>query len=142
MEQHINYITLGVGDLAISRRFYQDIFGWQETVDSNENIAFFETGSALRFALFGKEALAQDAQVLVQGSGFPCFTLAHNVGSEAEVDALFSELASKNVNIDPEKYTGFAFGIGLDRFAMLRYNVNDLRLFFDNDLNFLKQFAK
>jgi len=48
----------------------------------------------------------------------------------------------KNVNIDPEKYTGFAFGIGLDRFAMLRYNVNDLRLFFDNDLNFLKQFAR
>ncbi|VTX86116.1 Phenylalanine--tRNA ligase alpha subunit [Neisseria subflava] len=46
----------------------------------------------------------------------------------------------KNVNIDPEKYTGFAFGIGLDRFTMLRYNVNDLRLFFDNDLNFLKQF--
>ena len=46
----------------------------------------------------------------------------------------------KNVNIDPEKYTGFAFGIGLDRFAMLRYNMNDLRLFFDNDLNFLKQF--
>ena len=46
----------------------------------------------------------------------------------------------KNVKIDPEKYTGFAFGIGLDRFAMLRYNVNDLRLFFDNDLNFLKQF--
>lgn len=46
----------------------------------------------------------------------------------------------KNVNIDPEKYTGFVFGIGLDRFAMLRYNVNDLRLFFDNDLNFLKQF--
>ncbi len=46
----------------------------------------------------------------------------------------------KNVNIDPEKYTGFAFGIGLDRFAMLRYGINDLRLFFDNDLNFLRQF--
>ena len=46
----------------------------------------------------------------------------------------------KNVDIDPEKYTGFAFGIGLDRFAMLRYGVNDLRLFFENDLNFLKQF--
>ena len=46
----------------------------------------------------------------------------------------------QNVNIDAEKYTGFAFGIGLDRFAMLRYGVNDLRLFFDNDLNFLKQF--
>ncbi len=46
----------------------------------------------------------------------------------------------KGVNYDPEKYTGFAFGIGLDRFAMLRYGINDLRLFFDNDLNFLKQF--
>lgn len=46
----------------------------------------------------------------------------------------------QNVNINPEKYTGFAFGIGLDRFAMLRYGINDLRLFFDNDLNFLKQF--
>lgn len=46
----------------------------------------------------------------------------------------------KNVGIDPEQYTGFAFGIGLDRFAMLRYGVNDLRLFFENDLNFLKQF--
>lgn len=46
----------------------------------------------------------------------------------------------RNVGIDPERYTGFAFGIGLDRFAMLRYGVNDLRLFFENDLNFLKQF--
>ncbi|RRD89836.1 phenylalanine--tRNA ligase subunit alpha [Conchiformibius steedae] len=46
----------------------------------------------------------------------------------------------QNVNIDPEKYTGFAFGIGLDRFAMLRYGVNDLRLFFENDLSFLGQF--
>ncbi|WP_047393470.1 phenylalanine--tRNA ligase subunit alpha [Chitinibacter sp. ZOR0017] len=46
----------------------------------------------------------------------------------------------KNVNIDPEKYTGFAFGIGLDRFAMLYYGVNDLRLFFENDLSFLSQF--
>ena len=49
---------------------------------------------------------------------------------------------ARNVNIDPEQYTGFAFGIGLDRFAMLRYGVNDLRLFFDNDLSFLKQFAQ
>ncbi|UXY14788.1 phenylalanine--tRNA ligase subunit alpha [Chitiniphilus purpureus] len=46
----------------------------------------------------------------------------------------------RNVNIDPEKYTGFAFGIGLDRFAMLHYGVNDLRLFFENDLSFLGQF--
>jgi len=42
--------------------------------------------------------------------------------------------------IDPETYTGFAFGMGLDRLTMLRYGVNDLRLFFDNDLRFLSQF--
>ncbi|HVT33732.1 MAG TPA: phenylalanine--tRNA ligase subunit alpha, partial [Rhodanobacteraceae bacterium] len=43
--------------------------------------------------------------------------------------------------IDPEKYTGFAFGMGVERFAMLRYGVRDLRQFFENDLRFLKQFA-
>jgi phenylalanyl-tRNA synthetase alpha chain len=42
--------------------------------------------------------------------------------------------------IDPEKYQGFAFGMGAERLAMLRYGVNDLRLFFDNDLRFLAQF--
>ncbi|MCF6318500.1 MAG: phenylalanine--tRNA ligase subunit alpha [Proteobacteria bacterium] len=42
--------------------------------------------------------------------------------------------------IDPEKYTGFAFGLGVERFAMLRYGVKDLRQFFENDLAFLKQF--
>ena len=47
----------------------------------------------------------------------------------------------KCVNIDSEKYQGFAFGLGVERLAMLRYGVNDLRLFFDNDLQFLKQFA-
>ncbi|NQX88273.1 MAG: phenylalanine--tRNA ligase subunit alpha [Halioglobus sp.] len=43
-------------------------------------------------------------------------------------------------NIDPDKYTGFAFGMGVERLAMLRYGVNDLRLFFENDLRFLEQF--
>lgn len=43
--------------------------------------------------------------------------------------------------VDPEKYTGFAFGLGVERLAMLRYGVNDLRMFFENDLKFLKQFA-
>ena len=99
MEQHINYITLGVADLAASHRFYRDVFGWRETEDGNEHIAFFQTGNALRLALFGREALAQDTQVSAQGSGFPNFTLAHNVGSEAEVDALFAAFAARNANI-------------------------------------------
>lgn len=46
-----------------------------------------------------------------------------------------------HVGIDSEKYRGFAFGLGVERLTMLRYGVNDLRLFFDNDLRFLKQFA-
>ncbi|GHD70257.1 phenylalanine--tRNA ligase alpha subunit [Luteimonas padinae] len=45
------------------------------------------------------------------------------------------------VGIDPERYSGFAFGLGVERFAMLRYGVDDLRSFFDNDLRFLRQFA-
>jgi phenylalanyl-tRNA synthetase alpha chain len=47
----------------------------------------------------------------------------------------------KAVGIDTEKYTGYAFGMGVERLAMLRYGVNDLRLFFENDLKFLRQFA-
>jgi phenylalanyl-tRNA synthetase alpha chain len=46
----------------------------------------------------------------------------------------------EQVGIDNERYTGFAFGMGVERLAMLRYGVNDLRLFFENDLNFLTQF--
>jgi phenylalanyl-tRNA synthetase alpha chain len=45
------------------------------------------------------------------------------------------------VGIDPERYTGFAFGLGVERFAMLRYGVDDLRSFYDNDVRFLRQFA-
>jgi phenylalanyl-tRNA synthetase alpha chain len=44
------------------------------------------------------------------------------------------------MGIDPEHYMGFAFGSGLERLTMLRYGIDDLRLFFDNDLRFLAQF--
>lgn len=46
----------------------------------------------------------------------------------------------RNVGIDPEVYSGFAFGMGMERLTMLRYGVTDLRSFFENDLRFLKQF--
>ncbi|XBC42403.1 MAG: phenylalanine--tRNA ligase subunit alpha [Buchnera aphidicola (Meitanaphis elongallis)] len=46
----------------------------------------------------------------------------------------------KNVNIDSEMYSGFAFGLGVERIAMLRYGITDIRIFFENDLKFLKQF--
>ena len=47
----------------------------------------------------------------------------------------------RNCGVDPERYTGFAFGLGVERFAMLRDGVDDLRSFFDNDVRFLRQFA-
>jgi phenylalanyl-tRNA synthetase alpha chain len=47
----------------------------------------------------------------------------------------------RNVHIDPERYTGYAFGMGIERLAMLRYGVNDIRLYFENDLRFLRQFG-
>ena len=67
------------------------------------------------FALFNRDALAHDAELpAVHSSGFPRFTLAHNVGSEAEVDALFAKMAAKQVNIvkPPQKvfwggYSGY-----------------------------------
>ena len=46
-----------------------------------------------------------------------------------------------NSGIDPEKYSGYAFGMGIERLAMLYYGVRDLRTFYDNDLSFLKQFS-
>ena len=46
----------------------------------------------------------------------------------------------KNASIDSERYCGFAFGMGIDRLAMLKYGINDLRLFFENDIRFLEQF--
>ncbi|MDO5305495.1 MAG: phenylalanine--tRNA ligase subunit alpha, partial [bacterium] len=46
----------------------------------------------------------------------------------------------RNVGIDPEVYSGFAFGMGVERMAMLKYAIDDIRLFFNNDMRFLSQF--
>ena len=46
----------------------------------------------------------------------------------------------QHVNYDPEKYTGFAFGLGIERFAMLKYSVNNIQHFYESDLRFLEQF--
>jgi len=47
----------------------------------------------------------------------------------------------KNCNIDPEIYSGYAWGMGIDRTAMLKYKIDDIRLFFENDVRFIRQFA-
>jgi phenylalanyl-tRNA synthetase alpha chain len=46
----------------------------------------------------------------------------------------------ESVGYDPDKYSGFAFGMGMERVAMLKYGVDDIRLFYENDLRFLEQF--
>jgi len=66
-------------------------------------------------------------------------------GSSSWLEVLGCGMMHPNVlragGIDPERYSGFAFGLGVERFAMLRYGVNDLRQFFENDVRFLRQFA-
>ena len=49
--------------------------------------------------------------------------------------------ALENCGIDSQTYTGFAFGMGIERITMLKYQIKDLRLFFENDVRFLKQFT-
>ena len=46
----------------------------------------------------------------------------------------------KNCNIDPKEYSGFAFGMGIERIAMLLYQIGDIRMFYENDVRFLEQF--
>lgn len=76
--------------------------------------------------------------VICHGSG--CRVCSHTGWLEVLGCGMVHPSVLKHVDIDSEKYTGFAFGMGVERLAMLRYGVNDLRLFFENDLRFLKQF--
>lgn len=100
MKQTISFVTLGVSNLARSRQFYGAL-GWKESSGSNADIAFFQTGS-VAFALFQRDALAEDANVAPQGSGFPGFTLAHNVESEdAVLDTLAEAVAAGATLVRP-----------------------------------------
>lgn len=76
--------------------------------------------------------------VMCHGNG--CRVCSHTGWLEVLGCGMVHPNVLKHVNIDSEKYTSFAFGMGVERLAMLRYGVSDLRLFFENDLRFLKQF--
>lgn len=78
------------------------------------------------------------ACVICGGAG--CRVCSHTGWLEVLGCGMVHDNVLRHVDIDPEEYTGFAFGLGVERLAMLRYGVNDLRLFFENDLRFLKQF--
>jgi phenylalanyl-tRNA synthetase alpha chain len=76
--------------------------------------------------------------VICSGSG--CRVCSHTGWLEVLGCGMVHPNVLRGVHIDSERYLGFAFGLGVERLAMLRYGVNDLRLFFENDLRFLRQF--
>ena len=90
MEQRLSLVTLGVADLARSRRFYEDGLGWTASKASVAGeVAFYQlVGVAL--ALWGRAALAADAGVPARSPGFAPVALAQNVRTRAEVDAVLA----------------------------------------------------
>jgi len=72
--------------------------------------------------------------------GAGCNICKHTGWVEIGGCGMIDPVVLENCNIDPEKYTGFAFGMGLERMAILKYRINDIRLFSENDIRFLKQF--
>ena len=104
---------------------------------------FFEKELAVRFRPsyfpFTEPSAEVDmACVMCEGEG--CRVCSHTGWIEVLGCGMVHPNVLRASGIDPEKYQGFAFGMGVERFAMLRYGVNDLRLFFDNDMKFLNQF--
>ena len=89
MESRLSFVTLGVSDLERSREFYRKLLG-KEQLNEEPGVAFFELGKTW-LALYPRAELAKDAGMAPEGSGFSGFALAHNVRSEAEVDAVLEE---------------------------------------------------
>ncbi len=112
MDPHITLITLGVSDLERSIRFYCEGLGLPRR-EGPDGIAFFDTRGTL-LSLYPREALAEDATVPEQGSGFRGFTLAHNVASPEEVDRTLQQavdagatLVKPGQKVDWGGYSGY-----------------------------------
>lgn len=105
--------------------------------------SFFERDLAVRFRPsyfpFTEPSAEVDMQCVICG-GAGCRVCKHSGWLEVLGCGMVHPAVFAKVGIDSERYTGYAFGMGVERLAMLRYGVNDLRLFFDNDLRFLRQF--
>jgi phenylalanyl-tRNA synthetase alpha chain len=104
---------------------------------------FFEKDLAVRFRPsyfpFTEPSAEADIQCVMCG-GKGCRVCSHTGWLEVLGCGMVHPKVFEHVGVDTERYTGFAFGMGVERLAMLRYGVNDLRLFFENDLRFLRQF--
>jgi phenylalanyl-tRNA synthetase alpha chain len=104
---------------------------------------FFEQDLQVRFRPsyfpFTEPSAEVDVQCVMCG-GIGCRVCSHTGWLEVLGCGMVHPNVFQQAGIDSERYTGYAFGMGVERLAMLRYGVNDLRLFFENDLRFLQQF--
>jgi uncharacterized protein len=96
VEQRVSLVTLGVGDLARSRAFYEAL-GWSTGAAPDDDVVFFQAGGMI-VGLWSREQLAEDSGV-ADGGGWGGITLAHNVRSPEEVDAVISEAAAAGATI-------------------------------------------
>jgi phenylalanyl-tRNA synthetase alpha chain len=143
---------------AISARAHC-IFHQVEGLVIDENVSFADL--KLTLLNFAKEFFGEEARIRLRPSYFPFTEPSAEVdvywGLKTEADyritkgtgwleilgcGMVDPNVLKNFDIDPDKYSGFAFGMGIERIAMLKYQVDDLRLFYENDARFLKQFKE
>jgi phenylalanyl-tRNA synthetase alpha chain len=141
---------------AISARAHC-FFHQVEGLYVDKNVGFADLKQTLYH--FAKEMFGKDIQIRFRPSYFPftepsaeidisclickgngCNVCKYSGWVEIAGSGMVHPNVLKNCGIDPEEYTGFAFGMGIERVAMLRYQINDLRLFSENDIRFLKQF--
>ncbi|MEI6048306.1 MAG: phenylalanine--tRNA ligase subunit alpha [Bacteroidota bacterium] len=141
---------------AISARAHC-IFHQVEGLYIDENVSFADLKQTLLF--FAREMFGKDTEIRLRPSYFPFTEPSAEMDVSCKIcggkgcnvckytgwlEILGCGMVHPNVlqacNIDSYKYTGFAFGMGIERLAMLKYQVNDLRLYFENDLRFLNQF--
>jgi phenylalanyl-tRNA synthetase alpha chain len=143
---------------AISARAHC-IFHQVEGLVIDENVSFADL--KLTLLNFAKEFFGEEARIRLRPSYFPFTEPSAEVdvywGLKTEADyritkgtgwleilgcGMVDPNVLKNFDINPDKYSGFAFGMGIERIAMLKYQVDDLRLFYENDARFLKQFKE
>lgn len=141
---------------AISARAHC-IFHQVEGLYIDENVSFADLKQTLLF--FSREMFGKDTEIRLRPSYFPFTEPSAEMDVSCKIcggkgcnvckytgwlEVLGCGMVHPNVleacNIDSKKYTGFAFGMGIERLAMLKYQVNDLRLYFENDIRFLDQF--
>ncbi|MGI5913678.1 MAG: phenylalanine--tRNA ligase subunit alpha [Bacteroidales bacterium] len=141
---------------AISARAHC-IFHQVEGLYINEKVSFADLKQSLLF--FSREMFGKDTDIRLRPSYFPftepsaemdvrcricegkgCNICKHTGWLEILGCGMVHPNVLESCDIDSKKYTGFAFGMGIERLAMLKYQINDLRLYFENDIRFLEQF--